>query len=232
MDQDIQKTQGTVKRRSSKRRIFIFAAFAVVVFLTLVWGLDVYVGSASNGRLYSAIDEVPPRPAALVLGCGKYTQGRPNLYYRYRIEAAAKLWSVGIINAILVSGDNSHKDYDEPSEMKADLVKKGIPGEYITIDYAGFRTLDSVIRAKQVFGLDDYIIVSQPFHCQRAIYLANAKGQSTIGYCATDIGGRAGLKIRLRETLARVKAVMDIVISQSPKFLGPKEQVYYRDSEN
>ena len=232
MDQDIQKTQGSMKRRSSKRRIFIFAAFLVVGFLALIWGLDVYVGLASNGRLYTAIDEVPPRSAALVLGCGKYTQGRPNLYYRYRIEAAAKLWYAGKINAILVSGDNSRKNYDEPSEMKADLVKKGIPGEYITIDYAGFRTLDSIIRAKQIFGLDEYIIVSQLFHCQRAMYLANAKGQSTIGYCATDIGGSAGVKVRLRETLARVNAVMDIVISKNPKFLGPKEQIYYRDSHN
>ena len=163
-----------------------------------------------------------------MLGCGKYTQGRPNLYYKYRIDAAAQLWKAGKVDAILVSGDNSRKDYDEPSSMKSDLVEKGVPAEYITVDYAGFRTLDSVIRAKEIFGLDNYIVVSQPFHCQRAVYLANAKGQDVIGCCAADVGGGSGFKVRLRETLARAMAVLDIMLSKSPKYLSKQESVNYR----
>jgi len=187
---------------------------------------DFYVGFCSKGKLYVQVAEVPYRRAAVVLGCGKYTQERPNLYYKYRIEATVELWQAGTIDAILVSGDNSRKDYDEPSSMKADLVEKGVPSEYITIDYAGFRTLDSVVRAEQVFGLSDYIVVSQPFHCRRAVYLANTKGQDVIGYCAPDVGGGSGVKMRLRET--RAKAILDVMLSKSPKYLGKKESVHYR----
>lgn len=193
--------------------------------------IDLYVGSFSRGRLYRAVGEVPHRRAALVLGCSKYTRGRLNSYYQHRINAATELWQAGKIDAIVVSGDNSRKDYDEPSEMKADLVKKGVPGEYITLDFAGFRTLDSVIRAEQVFGLEDYVIVSQPFHCRRAIYLARQQGQIAIGYCAGDVSGSSGLKVRLREVLARAKAVVDILISQPPKYLGEQEPVNYRFTE-
>jgi len=189
---------------------------------------DIYVSSCAKGRLCTELSEIPHRRAAMVLGCGKYINGRLNMYYKYRIDAAVELWQAGKIDAILVSGDNSRKEYDEPSEMKADLVERGIPAEYITIDYAGFRTLDSIVRAKAVFGLDEYIVVSQPFHCQRAVYLADKKGQSAIGYCAADVHGGFGLKVRIREIPARAKAVIDILTSKQPKYLGPEEPVQYR----
>ena len=112
--------------------------------------------------------------------------------------------------------------------MKADLVAKGIPAEYITIDYAGFRTLDSVVRAGQIFGMKEYTVISQPFHCQRAIYLAKKNGQSVVGYCAKDVSGTSGFKVRSREVLARTKAVFDIIIAKKPKYLGQQEQVNYR----
>ena len=168
----------------------------------------------------------------MVLGCGKYTQGRPNLYYNYRIAAAVELWQAGKTDSILVSGDNSRKDYDEPSSMKSDLVSRGVPAEYITIDYAGFRTLDSVVRAEKIFGMKEYTVISQPFHCRRAVYLASKNGQSVIGYCAADVGGSSGLKVRLRETLARAKAVVDVIISKNPKYLGKQEAVCYRNQSD
>ncbi len=231
----MKQDQGTIpnspKQTSRKHRWVFFVLCLLLLFLLSLITADVYVGACSRGRLYYRMDDVPHRPAALVLGCGKYTQGRPNLYYQYRINAAVELWQAGKIDAIVVSGDNSRKDYDEPSEMKADLVEKGVPAEYITIDYAGFRTLDSVIRAEQVFGLDDYVIVSQPFHCRRAIYLALKQGQSVIGYCAADVAGTSGAKVRLREVLARTKAVADTFIAKPPQFLGKTEQVNYRDPE-
>lgn len=203
----------------------LFPLLPILCLLLADW----YVGSCSKGKLYNQVSDIPCRRAALVLGCGKYTQGRPNLYYKYRIDAAAELWQAGKIDAIVVSGDNSRKDYDEPRSMKADLVEKGIPAEYIAVDCAGFRTLDSVIRAKKIFGLDDYIVVSQPFHCRRAVYLANKKGQSVIGYCATDVSGSSGVKVRLRETLARAKAVLDVLTSKHSKYLGEQENIRYRN---
>ena len=211
---------------------FIVAFLFLVAFgLICLFAADFYVGSFSKGRIFSDSSEIPYRHAAVVPGCAKTVQGRPNLYYRYRIEAAVRLWNAGKIDAILVSGDNSRKDYDEPSSMKSDLVEKGVPAEFITVDYAGFRTLDSVVRAEQIFGLTEYIIVSQPFHCRRAIYLADRNGQSVIGYCAADVGGRSGLKLRLRETAARLKAVLDVMVSKNPKYLGDTEPINYRPRE-
>ena len=171
---------------------------------------------------------MPHRRAALVLGCAKYTHGRPNIFYQNRLKATVELWQSGKINAILVSGDNSRKDYDEPTTMKSDLVAKGIPAEYITIDYAGFRTLDSVIRAERIFGLEEYIVISQPFHCRRAIYLAKQHGQNVIGWCARDVKGYFGIKSRLREILARNKAAFDVLIHKQPMYLGKRESVTYK----
>lgn len=204
--------------------LLVFALGCLVLLIVT----DRHVGSFSKGRIFDDPAEVPHRRAALVLGCGKYVDGRLNLFYQYRIDAAVELWDAGKIDAILVSGDNSRKGYDEPGSMKADLIDRGVPEEYIALDYAGFRTLDSVVRAKKIFGLEDYIVVSQPFHCRRAIYLAHKSGQSVIGYCAPDVAGASGLKIRLRETLARAKAVLDVAASREPKYLGPRETIHYR----
>jgi len=221
------KNFSLLSRKRIRRYIGIFLFLSGFGFIGLFWA-DFYVGSFSKGRLFYNVETVPHRPAAVVLGCAKTVWGRPNLYYLRRIDAAVQLWEAGKIDAILVSGDNSRKDYDEPSSMKADLVEKGIPAEYITVDYAGFRTLDSVVRAEQVFGVTEYIIISQPFHCQRAVYLADKQGQSVLGYCAADVGGGSGIKVRLREVLARTKAVMDVMSSKRPKYLGDRELINYR----
>lgn len=204
----------------------------IIIFVVgLPFLVDLYVGSFGDDKLYRGIEDIPHKRAALVLGTAKYFEGRNNLYYEYRLDAAAQLWHAGKIDAIVVSGDNSRKDYDEPSNMKTDLVDRAVPSQYITIDYAGFRTLDSVIRAKKIFDLKDYIIVSQPFHCCRAIYLARKHGQKVIGYCARDLGGSVGFKNRLRESLARTKAVFDVIVSKRPKYFGKKETVNYRSDK-
>jgi SanA protein len=217
------------KRFFNKRRAGWALATAMLLVL-ICTACDFYVGSFSKGRLYASAVDVPHRRAAVLLGCGKYAHGRSNLFYTYRINATVELWQAGKVDAILVSGDNSRKDYDEPGTIKADLVARGIPAEFITLDYAGFSTLDSVFRAKQVFGLDDYIVVSQPFHCQRAVFLAQKSGQSVIGFCADNPSGPHSTKVRLREVLARVKAVMDITLSRGPKYLGPAEKVRFRQT--
>ena len=208
------------------------AVFAGLVLCMVVFSLcvDSYVGSFSDNKMYSDINDVPHMRAALLLGCVRIYDGHINSFYLHRINAAVELWNSGKVDAILVSGDNSRKDYDEPTCMRDDLIARGVPAEYITLDYAGFRTLDSIVRAKEVFNLDDYIIVSQPFHCSRAIYLASHYGQNVRGYCAKDVKSAAGLKIRLREVLARNKALLDIITNKDPKFLGKKEVVTYKAS--
>ena len=126
------------------------------------------------------------------------------------------------IDFIIVSGDNSRKDYDEPSDFKSDLVLAGIPENKIFLDYAGFRTLDSVVRVKEIFGQESVTVISQPFHNERAIYLAEHFDIKIVGFNARAISGRYGLRVKLREYLARVKVFVDVLLGVQPKFLGKK----------
>lgn len=198
--------------------------------LSLPFILDTYISITTRNKVYRDLAAIQPKRAAVVLGTSKYTSGRHNLFYDYRLNAVAELWNNNKIDAVLVSGDNSRRDYNEPQFMKNDLIMRGIPEEYITLDYAGFRTLDSIVRASVVFMLDDFIVVSQPFHCQRAIYIANTKNIRAIAYGAQPIGGVLGSKVRLREVLARTRAILDLhVFSVQPKFLGKHEVVRYRN---
>ena len=213
----------------NKRLIFYTALTFILLAAVLVGAVDYYVGHAFNDRIYKKLENIPPSRIALVLGTSKYFQGRINLYYQHRLKAAADLYLSGKVDGLLLSGDNSTHSYNEPETMKNDLVRLGVPAKYITSDYAGFRTLDSVVRAKEVFDLNDFIVVSQEFHCQRALYLASKSGLNPAAYCARDVGGVFGLRVRLREVLARFKAFLDVnVINKKPKFLGKKEIVPYR----
>ena len=131
----------------------------------------------------------------LVLGCStNLADGRPNPYFVHRIEAATALYAEGVVAYLLVSGDNGTRDYDEPTMIKAALVERGVPAHRIVLDYAGFRTLDSVIRAREVFGIDDFVVVSQRFHCERAVLLARRLGMHATGYAASDVPGIEGAK--------------------------------------
>ena len=162
----------------------------------------------------------------LVLGTAKnLVGGRPNLYYSHRISATIALYKAGKIEFVLVSGDNGTKYYNEPKTIKKDLITGGIPAEKIFLDYAGFRTLDSMVRAKEVFGLERVTVISQKFHNERAIYLAEKKGLTAIGFNANDVSGNSGLKVHLREYLARVKVFVDLVFNTQPKFFGEKIKI-------
>jgi SanA protein len=194
-------------------------------------GIDRYIAYSSAPYIYTDLDKVPHKRAALLLGTTKYVaKGRKNYFYLYRIEAAAKLWKAHKVDAIVVSGDNGTRYYDETTAMYRDLIRSGVPKRYITRDYAGFRTLDSVVRAGIDFGLRDYIIVTQSFHLERAIFIARAKGQKVIGYAARDIPGTtAAYRMKIRELLARAKAFADLyVLGTMPKYYGGKEKVRYR----
>jgi SanA protein len=191
--------------------------------------VDIFISLATKDRVYRDVVAIEPRRAALVLGTSKYASGRNNLYYEFRLDAVTELWDNRKIDAVLVSGDNSRTDYNEPRLMKQDLVARGIPEAYIALDYAGLRTLDSVVRASAVFMLDDFIVVSQPSHCQRALYIADAKHIKAVAYGARPIGGALGAKVRLREMLARSKAMLDLhVLNVQPRYLGEPEIVSYR----
>ena len=207
------------------RRLIVFGTIAGL----LVWGIaDVGIRIASSDRLYdkTMVAQVPNARAAVVLGCVRILKdGCRNQFYGYRIRAAAELYKAGKVKAIIVSGDNHIKGYDEPSDMKEDLVAAGIPAEKIVCDYAGFRTLDSVVRAREVFGAEKFIVVSQPFHVRRALFLAWGFECDAYGYAAEDVRGINSIMTLLREQLAKIAALMDVVMRRQPKFLGAREEL-------
>ncbi len=177
----------------------------------------------AKDKLFNDVSALPKNKVGLLLGTSKYARGGYiNLFYKYRLEGAVKLFKSGKIDYILVSGDNGSKGYDEPTAFKKDLLKKGIPADRIILDYAGFRTLDSMVRAKEVFGQETVTIISQKFHNERAIYLAEHFGLKAVGYNAKSVPKVYGMKVILREYLARVKVFIDILTNKQPKFLGDK----------
>ena len=195
----------------------------LLVLLGGIYLLDKYMAKEASQDIYSSIDKIPTKKAGLLLGTAKYLKGGgKNYFYTYRIRATLALWKAGKIKAVLVSGDNGTNYYDETTTMYNDLIKAGIPAKYISKDYAGFRTLDSVVRAEAIFGLEDYVIISQRFHLERALFIAHAKGQKAIGFVAKDIAGTAAAyRMMAREYLARVKAFLDVyVLGTEPKFYG------------
>ena len=180
--------------RSVTKKVFASAVVlpvlvALLAVLFALWA-DRHVGQAAAGRMFDDLDDLPKRDVALVLGTSKYANGRINTFYAARIRAAAELYQSGKVDGILVSGDNGRDDYNEPAQMKADLVALGVPAEYVTSDYAGFRTLDSIYRAGDVFGLQSYVIVSQDFHVERALYLADQRNHDAVGYLAYSPPGQ------------------------------------------
>lgn len=201
------------------------AAVAALLAIALA-AADGYVEGTASQAIFSSLEKAPSVDAALVLGTAKFiTPGRPNRYYKTRIESAAALFKSGKVRAIVVSGDNSTTRYNEPQRMKEDLVEMGVPAEYITCDYAGFRTLDSVVRMKEVFGISRYAIVSQEFHVARALYIARAYGQDPVGFAAEG-EDEWSLKVRLREVVARAVAILDVnLFKRAPRFLGEPVKV-------
>lgn len=194
----------------------------LLVLPLIVMGVcNFIIEESASGKTYSNIQELPKNKVGLVLGTARgLMEGGVNPYYSHRIEAAIALYKAGKVDFILVSGDNGTMYYNEPITIQKDLIKGGIPADRIFLDYAGFRTLDSMVRARAVFGLDSVTVISQEFHNERAIFLAGKKGLKAIGFNARDISGQQGLKVHFREYFARVKVFIDLMLNTQPKYYG------------
>jgi SanA protein len=210
--------------KASCKRWWPRIAVLTVMGVAFVFGCEWWIAKTAEGSCYDDVKSVPETPVAVVLGTSaRLADGRANLFFLPRMEAAAALFKAGKVKALIVSGDNGTQGYDEPSEMKRVLVQMGVPEARIVCDYAGFRTLDSVVRAKEVFGQQRVIFVSQRFHNTRAIYLAKAFGIEAWGLNAADVPVALSMKTFLREKLACVKVVLDVnVLGTQPKFLGAR----------
>jgi SanA protein len=186
--------------------------------------------SSTKDSIYTEISETPSGiKVGLLLGTSRYTaRGNTNLYFKYRINAAVDLYTTGKIKHIIVSGDNRVENYNEPKQMQAALMERGIPESAITLDYAGFRTLDSVVRCKKVFGQQQFIIISQQFHVERALFIAHKYAAEAIAFTAKDPPEKYSTKTKVREVFAKTKAVIDLyIIHKEPKFLGKKEVIKF-----
>ncbi|MDY3363391.1 ElyC/SanA/YdcF family protein [Riemerella anatipestifer] len=206
--------------------LLVTCVLSIVSIVTVILWCNYIIKSQSENYIFSNISDVPTKKVGLVLGTSKYLQnGIPNYYFKYRIDAAAELYKNGKVQYFIVSGDNSRKDYNETEDMKLDLMAHGIPENHIYQDFAGFRTLDSVIRAEDIFGQKTFIIISQKFHNERAVYLARKNGLEAYGYNAQDVNTYAGFKTQVREYFARVKVFYDLLLGVEPKFSGDKELI-------
>jgi SanA protein len=209
------------------RRAFFNATILAFPFAAIIHGIiresDRIVERAASGRCFEDLTNCPEVPVALVLGCAPLVSGdRPNRYFTTRMDAAALLYHSGKCRYLLVSGDNGHIGYDEPTAMRDALLHRGVPESAIVRDHAGFDTLDSVLRAREVFGLEAILVVSQAFHNERAICIARHHGIEAHGWNAEAVKGAHATKAGFREKLARVKTMIDLhLLNSGPKFLGP-----------
>ena len=207
-------------------RLLIFLAFLGLAFSIFVLWINLEVTKTGKQFSYDSVGAIQHNHCAVVLGTNKYiSAGKINLYYTYRIQAAVLLYKSKKIDYIIVSGDNKHRSYNEPVSMYNDLVEAGIPKERIVLDYAGFRTLDSVVRCYMVFGQHQFTIISQPFHNHRAVYIGRKRGLEVIAFNASDQNGRPSIKVILREIGARVLLAYDLIIGTQPHFLGEQIKI-------
>lgn len=205
-------------------RNIILIVLLLVVCVTVV--IDYLVMKDAKTQLFHDVTSIPKNKAGVLLGTSKYRDKAKNIinpYYQTRIDAAAALYMAGKIDYIIVSGDNSTLYYNEPLLMKNDLIAKGVPESHIYMDNAGFRTLDSILRCRDIFGQNRFTIISQKFHNERALYIANRKGVATVAFCAED--GDAPTAVFIREKMARVKMVIDLLLNKQAKFYGEKIEI-------
>ena len=215
-----------MKKKFKFKKIKIALLVLVVIAIGGVATCDILISKNANKLVYNDVNLIPHHKVGLILGTSKYLKsGQKNLYFVYRIDAAVALYKAGKIDFFVVSGDNGRKTYNEPLDMKNELISQGVPESKIFLDYAGFRTFDSVIRMNKIFGQTSFTIISQEFHNKRAIYIAKRLGLNSCGFNAKDVLAYSGFKTKVREKFARVKVFVDFWTNKKPKFLGEQIEI-------
>lgn len=209
-----------------RRAVWIFVGLLVISFTFLV-ASNIWVIQSTSKRIYTDASSLPEHTVGLVLGTSRrLTSGLPNPYFDNRMMAAAELYHMGKVSHFIVSGDNRTRFYNEPIEMKRALVKLGVPDSVITLDYAGLRTLDSIIRSKEIFGQEEITIITQPFHSYRALFISNYYHINAVALVAKEPSQESSAKLYVREYFARAKAILDLyVLKTAPRHLGEKEPI-------
>lgn len=206
------------------KRLGLAVLGAVGGALLFGWATNRAVLTNSEGKIYADVHEIPSEPVGLVLGTAATLGGYKNPFFERRMDAAATLYKAGKVKKLLVSGDNGSKKYDEPTAMQQALTVRGIPAKDVVLDYAGFRTLDSVVRAREIFGVDHVTIVTDDFHLPRALYIATEKNLHAVGFQTAPLPRHIAPWTYAREVGARSLVWLDLhILNRQPKFLGPRE---------
>ena len=204
----------------------IIGTLVLVLLLSVVIVVNRTINKSTAAQMFFDVTKIPKNKVGVLLGTAKYKDKARhivNAYYQTRIDAAVKLYMAGKVDYIIVSGDSATAYYNEPLSMRDDLVARGVPAERIYLDNAGFRTLDSILRTRDIFGQNSFTIISQAFHNQRALYIANHKNVSTVAFCAND--GDSLWEEMVREKLARVKMMLDLALNKQAKFYGNRVEI-------
>ncbi|MDX3240058.1 ElyC/SanA/YdcF family protein [Streptomyces sp. ME03-5709C] len=204
-------------RRGRRRLLWAAMALSVPALLPSAW-----LHVTADSRIRTVVN-APAEPVAVVFGAGLWG-GEPSPYLAHRLDAAAELWAAGTVRAVLVTGDNSRTDYDEPTAMRDYLAAHGVPRDKVVLDYAGFDTWDSCVRARRVFGVDRALLVSQGFHIRRALALCGAAGIEAYGIGVDERHDATWYYGGAREIAGAVKAAFDAAFTPDPRFLGPRER--------
>ncbi|TVR42827.1 MAG: vancomycin high temperature exclusion protein [Bacteroidia bacterium] len=205
------------------RRGLVLLEILVVIPLLVLLISNQVIRISAEKHLYDSIHEIPHNRVGLVLGTShRIRGGAPNPYFHNRINAAAELYHSGKVNYLIVSGDNRTPYYNEPLQMQRALMNLNIPEEAIYLDHAGFRTLDSVVRAMKIFGQDSITIISQRFHNQRAVYIAKQNGMQVYALNAADVNHLRNDRIRIREWFAKANVFWDILVGKEPEIMGER----------
>jgi SanA protein len=210
------------------KKLVRWAVIAGLLLLSYIVACNLWVVQTTSHMIYSHPDSLPEYPVGLVLGTShRLSSGDPNPNFEQRIETAVSLYRANKVRHFIVSGDNRTRYYNEPLEMKRALVARGIPAQSITLDYAGLRTLDSIVRSKKIFGQQQLIIVTQAFHTYRALFICRHNGIEAVALATPQ---PVSWRTLFREYLARAWVVIDLfVLDTQPRFLGKEEPLRLSD---
>lgn len=214
-----------------RRSLFLRLILALLVLcaagIVAVAGTNWWVLHSTRARVFTEVETTPSNDVAIVLGTSPTIGSRwQNPFFTGRMDTAAALYRAGKVKHLLVSGDNSRKTYDEPTAMRDALIARGVPVAAITLDYAGFRTLDTMARARAVFDLRRCTVITDDFHLARCLYLAQAHNLDAVGCSSAPVRWEWSKKTRLREIPSRTVAWLDVnLLRTKPKFYGPKVEI-------
>lgn len=213
---------------------FLMSLGAMLLLATLLFIAGNFWVLASTARFIDDnINECRPTDVAIVFGTSHWTRsGFRNPYFHSRMRTSAQLIADQRVSHLLISGDNRTQSYNEPRAMWRDLSRRGVPADQLTMDFAGFSTYDTLVRARDVFQLDNALLVTQRWHLPRAIFIGRALGMDVTGCAADDEAAAGEWRLKLREWVARVATLGDLYVwGREPYFLGPAEPIDVQGAE-